>query len=122
MNLFFATISQGQPDTIYDWDSPAYVGYLDGDRKNSPVCVIFNENNSDTISKLLSGAEQVHNATLKVTTETDNSGGQNIIELHVPVTQWNGYITSWNTQPDYNPKFRQSLADSGARRRTDDGI
>lgn len=65
--------------------------------------MIFNENNSDTISKLLSGAEQVHNATLKVTTETDNSGGQNIIELHVPVTQWNGYITSWNTQPDYNP-------------------
>ncbi|MCK0088962.1 DNRLRE domain-containing protein [[Clostridium] symbiosum] len=101
--FIFATISQGQPDTIYDWDSPAYVGYLDGSRKNCRVCVIFNENNSDTISKLLSGAEQVHNATLKVTTETDNSGGQNIIELHVPVTQWNGYITSWNTQPDYNP-------------------
>lgn len=98
--FIFCPVSEGQPDTSYAWDSPAYIGYVDDVRKNNRLCVAFNAENCQTIDSLLKGAKTVHSASLTLTADTDNSQGSNIFQLKAPVSAWNAYIVTWNTQPE----------------------
>lgn len=51
--FIFAMASQGQPNTIFNWDGNAYVGYVDDKLKNCRQYVAFNENDNDSITSML---------------------------------------------------------------------
>lgn len=102
--FIFATVSQGEPAAHYDWDAPAYVGYVDGSRGNTRIYVAVNALNNDQFNAAMAGATNCTSAVFEVTAQTDNSQGQTVIQMRRPIGPWDAGRITWNTIPAHSEK------------------
>lgn len=75
------------------------VGYVDSELGNCRVYLAFNEQNDEYMRDIVTSATQCLEATLTVTTMTNNSGSDTTIRLYAPIEAWNARTLNRNTVP-----------------------